>query len=272
MMINNLQDRILHSRISFGSLSFTVLLFLFFSSCTPTKNAYYFKSLPKDTLFQGSNKPAETRIKVNDLLGVNVSSLNREEDLTYNAAAGGLAVGPVSSGASSSGYLVDANGNIQFHRLGNLRVEGMTRKELKDKLQKDLSPYLKDPVVTVCFLNHRVTILGEVSKPQVIQMPEEQSSLLEVLGSSGDVTAFSRRDNILVIRETKQGKQLKRINLEDRSIFTSEWYYLQPDDVVYVEPNDKKVKEEQRNKTYQTVSIGLSALSTIMVVIGLLIR
>ena len=141
-----------------------------------------------------------SKIKKNDQLLINISSLNREEDLTYNAAAAAGAVGSSTGSGSSVGYLVDGNGNIQLHRLGSIHAEGMTRRELKDKIQKDISPYLKDPVVTVRYLNHRITVLGEVSKPSVIQMPEEQLSLLEVLGSTGDVTQFARRDNILIIK------------------------------------------------------------------------
>ena len=199
-----------------------------------------------------------------------ISSLNREEDVIYNAPA--ASSGSLTGSGSGVGYLVDANGNIQQHKLGVLHVENMTRRELKDKIQKDISPYLKDPVVTVRYLNHRITVLGEVGKPGVIQMPEEQLSLLEVLGTTGDVTPFARRDNILIIRETSNGKTFKRLNLENHSLFTSEWYYLQPDDVVYVEPNDKKVNEENRNKRQQVISMALSGLSIAISLLGLRLR
>jgi len=217
--------------------------------------------VPKDTSISSVEKvQADAKIRKTDLLSIVVSSLNREEDMIYNAPAlSGL--GNTGANVSNNGFQVDANGDIRFHKLGLIHVEGMTRAAVKDKIQTDLSPYLKDVVVTVRFLNHRVTVLGEVVKPQVIQMPEEQMSLFEVLGSSGDVSQFGRRDNILIIRETENGKQLKRINLEDHSIFNSEWYYLKPDDVVYVEPNDKKVKEENRSKRQQTMSLILSGAS-----------
>ena len=117
------------------------------------------------------------------------------------------------------------------------------------------------------YLNHKVTILGEISKPGVISMPEEQVSLLEVLGSSGDLSQIARRDNILIIRETGSGKQFKRINLEDHSIFTSQWYWLQPDDVVYVEPSDVKIKEDKRAKNIQNISIAISTLSVAILVL-----
>ena len=210
-------------------------------------------------------------IKKNDQLSINISSLNREEDLTYNAPAISAIPGGLTS-VGAGGYLVDASGNIQLHKLGLIHAEGMTRSALKEKIQKDISPFLKDPVVTVRYLNHRVTILGEVVKPQVVQMPEEHISLLEVLGSSGDVTPFGKRDNILIIRETDNGKQTKRINLEDHSIFSSDWYWLEPGDVVYVEPNDKKINEENRAKRNQTISIALSALSVAIIILDRIIR
>ena len=176
-------------------------------------------------------------------------------------------MGSTAGAVTANGYLVDGNGNIQLHKLGVIHVEGITRRELKDKIQTGLQPYLKDVVVTVRYLNHKITVLGEVTKPQVIQMPEEHLSILEVLGASGDVTPSAKRDNILIIRETATGKQTKRINLEDQSVFNSEWYWLQPDDVVYVGPNDKKIQEENRIKKQQTLSIALSALSVAVIVL-----
>ncbi|HMK27740.1 MAG TPA: polysaccharide biosynthesis/export family protein, partial [Chitinophagaceae bacterium] len=175
-------------------------------------------------------------------------------------------------GSGGGGYLVDAQGNIQLHKLGLIHAEGMTRAELKNKIQKDIEPYLKDPVVTVRYLNHRVSVLGEVGQPGVIQMPEERLSILEVLSSRGDVTSNAKRNNILIIRETAAGKQLKRINLEDHSIFNSEWYYLQPDDVVYVEPNDKKLNEEKRGKTQQTVGLILTGVSLAVIILDRIIK
>ena len=255
----------------FGSLSVAVLAILFagtFSSCSTSKNSYYFKTVPKDTTINFSGNPVtEFRIKKNDMLAIGISSLNRDEDATYNAAS---AAGATSTGttASGSGYLVDINGNIQLHRLGVLHVEGMTRRELKEKIQKDIQPYLKDAIVTVRYLNHNVTVLGEVARPQLLQMPEERLSLLEVLASSGDLTLSGRRDNILIIRQTAIGKQLKRVNLENHSIFNSEWYYLQPEDVVYVEPNDKRIKEENRNKRLQIASLALSSISVALIILN----
>lgn len=255
---------------------FFLLAVIIFSSCVTPKNSYYFKTLPRDTVINTTvGRVGESVIRKSDQLAINISSLNPAEDAVYNAASGG--VGAVTAGGgsgagSSSGYLVDANGNIQLHRLGTIHAEGMTRRALKNKIETDISPYLKDAVVTVKYLNHRITVIGEVGKPSVIPMPEERLSVLEVLGTSGDITALGKKDHLLIIRESETGKQFKRLNLEDHSVFTSDWYYLQPDDVVYVEPNDEKLKEAKRARTQQTVSLALSGLSLAIIILNSLLK
>ncbi len=250
---------------------YLMILPVIFASCSLPKNAYYFKDLQRDTSINTPSRGAELKIRKNDVLQINISSLNPAEDMIYNAAAGSGAAGSLAS-VSNNGYVVDGGGQIQLHKLGSIKVEGMTRAGLKDKIQNDMAPYLKDPVVTVRFQNHKITVLGEVNQPQVIPMPEEQLSILEVLGISGDVSQLARRDNILVIRETENGKEFKRLNLEDKSIFTSSWFWLQPGDVVYVEPNDVKLNEAKRAQRTQNISIGLSAISVIIIVLNTLIK
>ena len=256
----------------FYTILLTLILVVVLPSCVTPKNSYYFKNLPRDTTLQSfTNKSVESRIRKNDLLSINFSSQNPEEDLKYNAPLSG-GIGGAGTAATASGYQVDANGNIQLHKLGVLHVEGMTRRQLKEKIQTDIEPYLKDPVIMVRYLNHKITVLGEVAKPTIIQMPEEYLSLFDVLSSSGDLTQFAKRDNILIIRESAKGKELKRINLEDHSIFNSEWYYLQPDDVVYVEPSDKKLNEEKRNQKMQTVGLALSGVSILVILLDRIFR
>ena len=103
-------------------------------------------------------------------------------------------------------------------------------------------------------------------------MPEERLSLIELLSTSGDVSGAGKKNDILIIRDTGSAKQFKRINLEDHSIFTSEWYYLLPDDIVYVEPNEKKLNEEKRNKTQQTVGLILSGVSLALIILDRVIK
>jgi polysaccharide export outer membrane protein len=253
-----------------------VVLVSLFSSCRIIKPTAYFNPTTKDTIInQFVDKNMESKIVKNDLLGISVSSLNKIEDEFYNISSLSSNSANTNSGATSSGsithgdgYTVDNDGNIELHKLGKIHVEGLTRKELKDSLEIQLLPFLKNPIVSVSFLNRRITVLGEVAKPQVLNLQEEQMSLLDALAITGDVTPNALKKNILVIRQTPTGKLFKHVNLEDQSLFSdsARWYYLQSGDVVYVEPNLKKMITEQRAlHSQQVLSVAIAALSLFLV-------
>lgn len=239
------------------------LLFLFiiaiFQSCSTAKKTIYFQDLPKDTtLTHLVSKDFEPKIQKGDLLGIVVASLSPENTAIYNA--------PQNTQGTLSGYLVDENGNIQFIKLGLIHAEGMTRKELKDTLEKALTPYLAQTVITVGFLNRHVTMMGAVS-PQVIPMTNDNMTLLDALAASGDIGDKGRTDNILVIREKNNTKEFKRLNLTDKSIFYSPYFYLQPNDIVYVEP----IKKKQDN-TLRIVSYITSGLSIVLFILDRILK
>ena len=245
---------------------FAIMIFgaiYLFSSCTPTKSSYYFKTLQKDTTLSGMvNKDLESKIIKGDNLGIIISSLSREEDVLFNVSS------VTSTGTTgSAAFTVDQEGNIVLHKLGSVKAEGFTRKELAANIEKALIPYLKDPIVTVQYLNHKVTIMGEVERPLVINMQEEQLSILDALVLSGDAKQNARRDNILVIREENNQKKVKILNLEDQSIFSSPWYYLQPNDIVYVVPDEKKRQREERRARFQSNFAIVSASVSLLVIV-----
>ena len=223
-------------------------------SCTSTKNSFYFQNLQKDTTLRNLiTKDFESKIQKNDLLGITVSSLS-PDNAFYNSPQNGV--------GTLAGYLVDGNGDIQFVKLGRLHAEGMTKKELKAKLEKDLVPYLKEAVVSVGFLNRHVTLIGGLN-PQVLPMPADNMTILDALASSGDIGEKGRIDNVLVIRDTAENaKEFKRLNLTDNSIFYSPYFYLQPNDIVYVEP--KKVKTNNTSQIISYVSTGTTFLIFIL--------
>ncbi len=263
----------------FFNLHFTIVICIcvvLFTSCKTTQigNGSYFKNLQKDTSFRNTGTAhTESKITKKDQLAIIIASSSREEDVIYNAPSGGGATGMLTGGSSAGGgYWVDANGNIQLHKIGIIHAEGMTRRELKDKIQKDLLPYLKDPIVSVQYMNRKVTVMGEIKAPKIIPMPEEELTILDALAAGGDVTEFARRDNILLIRETESGKQAQHINLEDKSIFTSPWYYLQPGDVLYVSPNDEREKQAKRAMRQQNFSVIISAVSLAVIILDRVIR
>jgi len=242
---------------------FQLLLFIFFiillPSCSSTKKTTYFQGIPKDTTLNNLvSKNFEPKIQIGDLLGITVASLSPENTAIYNAPQN--AEGPL------TGYEVDENGNIEFIKLGSLHVAGMARKELKEELEKKLTPYLSQSVVAVSFLNRHVTMMGAIS-PMVLPMPNSRMTILDALAASGDIADKGKTDNILVIREKGDSKEFKRLNLTDESIFYSPYFYLQPNDIVYVEPVKKKAENTTRIIGYIT-----SGLSIVFFVLGRFIK
>ncbi len=238
---------------------FIVILLINFTSCTSAKKTTYFQNLQKDTTLRNLvSKDFETKIRQSDLLSIAVAS--RSPDVAfYNA--------PQSSSGILSGYLVDENGNIPFIKLGTLHVEEMTKKELKAKLERDLVPYLKDVIVSVGILNRHVTMIGAAG-PQILPITIENMTILDALASSEDIGEKGKTDNILVIREKGAGeKKFKHLNLTNSSIFYSPYYYLQPNDIVYVEPAKVKAAD-----TAQIISYITSGVSFILLILNQLFR
>ncbi len=237
-----------------------VLALLTMSSCGSTKKVIYFPEV-KDGAIPATTPFPESLIQKNDILSITVSSLSADADAPFNspniaAAGGGVA-----------GYLVNSEGNIQFPILGNIKAEGLTKNQLKDKITKSLvdAKQLVDPIVTIRFSNFRVTVLGEVNHPTVVTVPNEKISLLEALGLAGDLTIYGKRQNVMIIREEKDQKIIKRVDLNSAEIFTSPYYYLQSNDIVYVEPNKTKIASVSRGN--QLLPIILSGLSLAVIAV-----
>jgi polysaccharide export outer membrane protein len=222
------------------------ILLVFFSSCTSTKNTNYFQGITKDTTITNLvSKDFEPRIQKGDLLSITVASLSPENTAIYNA--------PQNIQGPATGYLVDENGNINFFKLDTLHVEGMTRKELKETLEKDLTPYLAQTVVAVGFLNRHVTMIGALST--VLPMPNDNMTILDAISSAGGIGDNGRKNDILVIREKNNTKEFKKLDLTDESIFHSPYFYLQPNDIVYIKPVKKKTDNTARIISYVTAGI-----------------
>jgi polysaccharide biosynthesis/export protein len=169
------------------------------------------------------------------------------------------------SSPTTPGYLVDDEGNIQMQGLGVLHVDGMTKGQVKTLLDSKLKDtILTNPYYTIRFLNYKFTMLGEVTRPGIFNIPGERISILEALGLSGDITFYGRRDNVLIIRENNGTREFKRLDLTKPEIMASPYFYLQQGDVVYVEPTRKKIAASDQATT-RNVSIALSVISTLAI-------
>lgn len=250
-----------------GQVSFLVVFFLIIG-CTNSRKAIYFNNL-SDTTFTSAFVENQLVIQKNDLISISVSSLNPDASMVFNTPNLPTVTTTTANGSTTqmTGYLVSSEGVIQFPVLGTIRATGLTKKQLSDTLVKKLvtKKLLVDPIVSIRFLNFRVTVMGEVARPTVITVANERISLLEAIGLAGDLTIYAKRDNVLLIREENGEKIIRRINLNSNEIFTSQFYYLKPNDIIYAEPNNAKITAS--SNTRQILPIVLSALSFVAIIL-----
>ncbi|GAA4440167.1 polysaccharide biosynthesis/export family protein [Pontibacter saemangeumensis] len=252
-------------------LFYALTLFTLFS-CNK-RNLAYFSDVPEQAIYRENIKNTiEPTIQTDDILGITVSSSNPESNVLFNTSGGGRSVARAMGGAMTyeenavnSGYLVDASGYIDFPVLGRVKVGGLTKQQVKAKLISELNRYVKEPTVNIRFLNFRVTVIGEVKNPNTFTIPSEKINMLEALGLAGDMTPYGKRDNVLLIREVDGVRSLTRVNLNSKDVLNSPHFYLQQNDVLYVEPN--KIKEAQATTNTRIVSYILSAISVTTLII-----
>ena len=247
-----------------------VLVSVLSVSCFSSKKILY---------FQGVDEAAVDTTKVNyspvlkpdDQLSILVSSMDMEAAMPFNLPAASFNT----SGLSTNGnpqlqtYLIAQNGTIEFPQLGNIHVAGLTRLEVIALFKEKLTPLLRDPVITVQIVNFKVTVLGEVKKPGTYPVKNERITVVEAIGLAGDMSLWGVRSNVLVIRETELGKTYNRIDLTTADMFNSPVYYLQQNDVVYIEPNSPRVNNAA---TSATTGIIISVTGLIITIISILTR
>jgi polysaccharide biosynthesis/export protein len=254
------------------------------SSCGSTRQYTYMQG-KFDTARLSQIQIPEPTVQKGDILTVVVYSDNPAATAIYNqpliiTPSGGAdekspggSSGASFAGASptTGGYLVDDLGNIEFQGLGLLHVEGLTRSGLKQLLDSNLKKYLSNPYYSIRFLNYKFTMLGEVSRQGIYSIPGDHISLLEALGLAGDITFYGRRDNILVIRQSNGKREFARLDITKPEIMASPYFYLQQNDVVYVEQTRKKIAADDQLTT-RNISLTLTIVSTIAVIYSLLRR
>lgn len=240
-----------------------LLSVLMMCSCVSRKQLTYFRTLSPDNAKEINEQLSalpEPTVKINDALIITVTALDPEAVLPYNLPSVSYAT-PTSSTepttASYQYYTVDAQGCIDFPVLGKLHVEGLTKSEVIRLVQQKLEGQIVDPIVSMRFLNAKVTVLGEVRSPGNYSLNNGRMTLLEALGAAGDITQYGRRDNVLVIRDTRGELEFARLDLSTNDLFASPYFYLQQNDVVVVEPN------QARATSNQSMGLWLSMVGTV---------
>ena len=235
--------------MNFKSIITFLLFIIILSSCTSYKRMGYLKDVETLSSEQlaTAGKLYTPKVMPGDLLTINVNATNPAVALPFNlplTPVHGNGIGGMSNMVGSQAYLVDSDGNINFPVIGKLHIAGYTRTDLEKMLKEKIYPeYIisEEPIVTVRFVNYSISILGEVNRPGAYQFPSEKVNLLDALAMAGDLTIYGKRDNILLKRENADGSnKFVRLNLQDKNLVLSPYFYMQQNDVIYVEPNKAK--------------------------------
>lgn len=250
------------SKFIFAILVASILL----HSCVSQKKVAYFNGVDatsEEEINKSFQTNHEAQIVNGDMLSITVTGLDPLAVAPFNLPLVSYATpgsDQLYSAPTLQSYLVDVNGFINFPVVGQIKLSGLTKSEAIKLIGKKLTPYLKDPIVTIQFMNYKITVLGEVLRPGQYVINNERVTVLDALGLAGDMTIYGVRHNVLIARENNGQLEFARLNLNNADVFKSPYFYLQQNDVVYVEPN--KVK----SVASQNFSLYLSSLSTIATV------
>ena len=253
---------------------FFILTALFVVGCASPEKVLYLQDV--DSFKQHEIEDVyEVRLHKDDLLAIMVNSRDPELALPFNMPLVTYQLGTNLGSAGQQrvlGYLVDSEGYIDFPILGKLKVDGLTRLQLTELIKHKLieEDLIKDPIVTVQLLNYKISVMGEVARPGSFTITSDRVTLLEALSMAGDLTIYGRRDRVAVIRETEGKRTVLYHDLRSVDLFSSPCYYLQQNDIVYVEPNRAKIGQSEINQN-NSVGVWLSAISVLTSVVSIII-
>lgn len=246
-----------------------VIFFVFFSSCIPTKKLVYFPDPQFNTteLTPIINQANSYRLQPRDILSVRIKTLDTESSEYFNLQPENVFFNYTQATAYINGYSIDEKGNIDLPEAGPVKVAGLTVNEAQSKIQKSFANFLKRATIVVKLVSFKITVLGEVHNPGHYYIYNNQATLLEGLGLAGDMTDFGNRENITLVRQTDDGLGAVLINLKDAKVLSSQFYYLQPNDVIYVQP--LKAKNTRSNlSALNILSIAFGAISSLVLLLN----
>ena len=237
------------------------------SSCTSHRQLVYLKNV--DSLsaenFYPKSRP-EYLIQTRDILYVKIYSLNEEMSNLINQTIGSYQQNLFQNETSLfiNGYTVSDSGNIEIPVLGKVLVAGKSMDEATNSIRQRADKYLKDATVIVKLISFKVSVIGEVSRPGTYNNYNNQLTVLEAISMAGDITDYGNRKQVLVLRPTTDGTKSFRLDLTNKSILTSDGYFLLPNDIVYVEP----IKSKTFRINIPTISLAFTSISTLILILN----
>ncbi len=258
-------------------ITFTFIIVLL-SGCNSYKKMGYLKdieSLTPEQLAKASTG-FDAKIMPGDLMTIYVNTVNPSVAVPFNLPLmpiQGDGLGGIYNTVGTQAYLIDNEGNIDFPVLGKLHLAGKTRQEVEVMIKTRVYPkYItEEPIVTTRFVSYRVSVLGEVNRPGVHTFPTDRVSIMEAIAMAGDLTIYGKRNNVLLMRENMDGTmQYIRLDLQDKNLALSPYFYLQQNDVIYVEPNKARGNSASigatENLTISIVSILVSVVTLVVTI------
>jgi polysaccharide export outer membrane protein len=260
------------------------LLFIaLLTGCNAYQNVAYLQQAGTQAVMSDSVKTPvpEPIIKVGDVLMITVNTNTPEAAIPFNLPlvpagessrtySGGNG-SYLSYGLSLQNFLVDMEGNIVFPVIGKLQVAGMTKASLANQLKEAIYPKFitEEPIILIRYANFRVSVLGEVMRPGSFLIDNEKVSILEALALAGDMTIYGRRESLLLVRENNGSRETIRIDIRDKNLVHSPYFYLQQNDVLYVEPNDSRARASAISSAE---SLSISVIGTLISIATLIIN
>ncbi len=233
----------------------------------PLKQMTYMHDAKIDEYYPRVPLPEPYTIRPNDQLYISVVADDRlKTDFLNMSSAVGVGGG---YGMDLLTYLVDENGNISYPQLGEVQVAGLTLLEVRDKIQKMVDNYVVNTSVVVKLANRTFTILGDVNGGGLVTMPKNQYTIFEAMGAAGGVSDGGNRQKVRLIRETPEGTKIVNIDLTDDALLSSPYYYILPNDVIYVEPNKYRVYSTRTLPWLSQATFAASLLSTAFLILNL---
>lgn len=250
-----------------------VTLITLLSSCASQKKVSYLQDIQAE--YSMKIQQQDAAIQAGDWISIIVSSKDGELAQMFNLPIVNNAIagnGTYSGGANRiSGYLVNDDGCIDFPQLGTVKIQGLTLTEISALIKKKLidGGYINDPTVTSQYMNFKISVMGEVVRPGTFNVFSGKITLLEALSMAGDMTIYGKRENVKVIREENGERKIVSLDLRSKEIFSSPYYYLHQNDIVYVEPNKVRAgqREINQNRTWGTFASIISVLTSLSILI-----
>lgn len=240
----------------------TILL----SSCASRKKTLYLQETTKDSTQVYANSDSTYKLQIGDILYIRVLSLNKEINDVFNVGSTNTNSYMYNNESSLyvNGFSLNDSGMISLPILGDIKLTGKTVYQARREVQRVLNEYIKDGIADVKLISYRFTVLGEVRRPGVYVNYSDKLNIYEALGEAGDINEYGNKTNVVIVRPTPTGSETHKFDLTNNDVLSSNYYYIQPNDIVYVEP--LKYKAWKLNTL--NVTLFLTSVSTLILVLN----